>query len=355
MTSLSTMKAVQLRTARRAPELVELPVPRPGPGQVLLSVTGVGLCHSDFLLLDTPAGMLRRMGIPLPLTLGHEVVGTVAALGAGASGVSEGEAVALYGPWGCGRCRRCADGAENLCVRREALGIAPPGLGSPGGLGEYMLVESPRHLVPIDGLDPLQAVPMTDAGLSAYHCVKRSLPKLGPGGTAVVIGVGGLGHLAVQLLRALTPVQVIAVDVSEAKLTLASDLGAHATLVPDETAVGRVRELTDDAGADVILDFVGTQATVEMAGACVATGGDVTVAGVGRGALPVGFDTPAYGVSVAGTYWGTRTDFTEVIELARDGVLTARLETYPLREVPRAYDRLRQGLITGRAVVLPGG
>ncbi|MEU9068535.1 NAD(P)-dependent alcohol dehydrogenase [Streptomyces sp. NPDC048109] len=349
------MKAVQLRTARRAPELVELPVPRPGPGQVLLSVTGVGLCHSDFLLLDTPAGMLRRMGIPLPLTLGHEVVGTVAALGTGASGVSEGEAVALYGPWGCGRCRRCADGAENLCLRREALGIAPPGLGSPGGLAEYMLVDSPRHLVPLGGLDPLQAVPMTDAGLSAYHSVKRSLPKLGTGGTAVVIGVGGLGHLAVQLLRALTPAQVIAVDVSVAKLTLASDLGAHATLVPDESAVGRVRELTDGAGADVILDFVGTQATVEMAGACVATGGDVTVAGVGRGALPVGFDTPAYGVSVAGTYWGTRADLTEVIELARDGVLTARVETCPLGQAPRAYDRLRQGLITGRAVVLPGG
>ncbi|MFI2620622.1 NAD(P)-dependent alcohol dehydrogenase [Streptomyces sp. NPDC018584] len=349
------MRAVQLRTPRRGPDVVEIPVPEPGPGQALLSVTGVGLCHSDFLLLDTPGGMLRRMGITLPLTLGHEAVGTVAALGPGASGVQEGDAVAVYGPWGCGGCVRCVGGAENLCPRREALGIQPPGLGSPGGLAEYMLVDSTRHLMPIGGLDPLQAAPLTDAGLSAHHAVKRSLPKLVPGGTAVVIGVGGLGHLAVQLLRVLTPVRVVALDVSEAKLALAAELGAHAALLADDIAATRVRGLTDGVGADVVLDFVGSRATVETAGACVAIGGDVTIAGIGHGALPVGFETPAYEVSVSGTYWGTRADFVEVIDLARSGVLTARVEAFALAEAPAAYEKLRRGEISGRAVVLPGG
>ncbi|MFE0812948.1 NAD(P)-dependent alcohol dehydrogenase [Streptomyces sp. NPDC058794] len=347
------MRAAQLRTPRRGPELVEVPVPEPGWGQVLLAMTAVGLCHSDFLLLDTPLGMLRRMGIPVPLTLGHEPVGTVAALGAGVHGLREGDAVAVYGPRGCGACRRCAGGAENLCPRSASLGIAPPGLGAPGGLAEYMLVDSARHLVPLGGLDPVQAAPLTDAGLSAYHAVRRSLPKLVAGSTAVVIGIGGLGHLAVQLLRVLTAARVVALDVSEAKRQLAAELGAHTTLMSDEAAAPRIRELTDGAGADVVLDFVGTPQTVGLAGACVGIGGDVTIAGVGRGALPVGFDTPAYGVSVAGTYWGTRTDLVEVLELARSGLLTSRVRTFALDEVPEAYEMLRQGLVTGRAVVLP--
>ncbi|MFF8960612.1 NAD(P)-dependent alcohol dehydrogenase [Streptomyces sp. NPDC014894] len=347
------MRAVRILAARRGPELVEVPTPVPGPGQALLAVTAVGLCHSDFLLMDTPAGMLRRLGVRLPLTLGHEIAGTVAALGPGARGVREGEAVAVYGAWGCGRCRRCTGGAENLCAHREALGIRPPGLGSPGGLAEYLLVDSPRHLAPTGSLDPLQAATMTDAGLTSYHAVKRSLPKLIPGSTAVVVGVGGLGHLAVQLLRALTPARVVALDVSEAKLRLAAELGAHTTLLSDATAPGRIRELTDGVGADAVLDFVGVQPTVDLAGACVAPGGDVTITGIGRGALPVGFDAPAHEVSVMGTHWGTRTDFLEVIELARAGVIATRVESCALEDVPGAYERLRAGGVEGRVVARP--
>ena len=183
------MKALQYREVGSAPEVVDLPDPQPGPGQVLLRVSAAGICHSDQFVMSLPAGAL---GYPLPLTLGHEGAGVVAALGAGVEGVAVGDSVAVYGPWGCGRCIKCAEGKENYCLNAAAEGIRPPGLGSPGAMAEFMIVDDSRHLVPLDGLDPVQNVSLTDAGLTPYHAIKNSLPKLVPGSTAVVIGVGVL-------------------------------------------------------------------------------------------------------------------------------------------------------------------
>ncbi|MDN0196705.1 NAD(P)-dependent alcohol dehydrogenase [Streptomyces sp. S.PNR 29] len=347
------MKAVQYLTVGRAPEVVEIPVPEPGPGQVLLKVTAAGLCHSDLAVMGWPA---EQFPYPLPLTLGHEGVGTVAALGRGAGGVAEGDEVAVYGPWGCGRCRVCAEGRENCCPHAPALGIMPPGLGSPGALAEYMLVDSPRHLVPLNGLDPVQAAPLTDAGLTPYHALSRSLPKLVPGSTAVVIGVGGLGHLTVQLLRALTPARVIALDVNKEKLELAGTVGAHETLLSDSGAATRVRALTGGVGAQAVLDFVGVEATLAVAAASVATGGDVTVVGIGGGTLAVGFGGGLpFEVSACAPYWGSVPELFDVVELARQGLVSCHVETFSLEEAPLAYERLHAGEITGRAVVLPHG
>ncbi|CAL9325306.1 NAD(P)-dependent alcohol dehydrogenase [Streptomyces sp. SudanB52_2052] len=347
------MKAVQYRTVGKAPEVVEIPVPEPGPGQVLIKVTAAGLCHSDLAVMGWPE---ERFPYPLPLTLGHEGVGTVAALGSGATGVAEGEEVAVYGPWGCGRCRVCAEGSENRCPHAAGLGIMPPGLGSPGALAEYLLVDSPRHLVPLNGLGPVQAAPLTDAGLTPYHAIRGSLPKLVPGSTAVVIGVGGLGHLAVQLLRALTPARVIALDVHEEKLELARAVGAHEALLSGEEAPTRVRELTGGVGAEAVLDFVGARATLAVAAAAVAPGGDVSVVGIGGGTLAVGFGGGLpFEVSACAPYWGSRTDLVDVLDLARRGLVSSHVETFSLDEAPLAYERLHAGEITGRAVVLPHG
>ncbi len=140
------------------------------------------------------------------------------ALGDGATGVEVGEQVLVYGPWGCGVCWQCSRGWENYCTRAVELGIAPPGLGAPGAMADFMIVDSPRHLVPIGDLDPVAAVPLTDAGLTPYHAIMRSIAKIRPGGWAVVIGAGGLGHMAVQLLKVLTGVRVLAVDLDERKL-----------------------------------------------------------------------------------------------------------------------------------------
>ncbi|MGW2829763.1 NAD(P)-dependent alcohol dehydrogenase [Streptomyces sp. NPDC001286] len=347
------MKAVQYRRVGHAPEVVEVPVPEPGPGQVLLKVTAAGLCHSDLAVMGWPE---EQFPYPLPMTLGHEGVGTVAAVGSGVTAVAAGDDVAVYGPWGCGHCHNCAQGKENCCPRAAGLGILPPGLGSPGALAEYMLVDSPRHLLPLNGLDPVQAAPLTDAGLTPYHAIGRSLPKLVPGSTAVVIGVGGLGHLAVQLLRVLTPARVVALDVSKEKLELARTVGAHETLLSDGAAAARVRELTGGTGADVVLDFVGAEATLAVAAASVTVAGDVTIVGIGGGTLAVGFGGGLpFEVSASFPYWGSRPELMEVVELARQGLVSSHVETFTLEEAPTAYERLHAGDINGRAVVLPHG
>ncbi len=192
-----------------------MPVPEPGPGQVLVKVGGAGACHSDLHLMEWPEG---TMSFGVPFTLGHENAGWVEALGAGVEGLAEGEAVAVYGPWGCGRCRSCRLSAENYCERQAEIGAFGGGLGLDGGMAEYMLVPHPRLLLPLGDLDPRDAAPLSDAALTPYHAVKRSLDLLVPGSTAVVIGVGGLGHMAVQILRALSPARIVAVDTSADKL-----------------------------------------------------------------------------------------------------------------------------------------
>ena len=346
------MKALQYRTIGAAPEVVTVPDPEPGPGQVLLKVTAAGVCHSDIAVMSWPADSFPY---DLPLTLGHEGVGTVAALGAGVTGVEEGNSIAVYGPWGCGTCAKCAEGKENYCLRAAELGIHPPGLGAPGAMAEYLLVDDARHLVPLDGLDPVAAVPLTDAGLTPYHAIKRTLPKLVPGSTAVVIGTGGLGHVAIQLLRALTSARVIALDVSEDKLRLARQVGAHDTVLSDAHAAQAVRDLTGGIGAEAVFDFVGADPTVRTAGAVAAVEGEVAIVGIGGGALPVGFGHLPFEVSVNAPYWGSRSELTEVLALARSGAVSVHTETFTLDEAPLAYERLHAGKINGRAVILPNG
>ncbi|WP_370416539.1 NAD(P)-dependent alcohol dehydrogenase [Streptomyces fradiae] len=346
------MKALQYRSPGAAPEVVTVPDPEPGPGQVLLKVTAAGVCHSDIAVMSWPA---EQIPFTLPLTLGHEGVGTVAALGAGATGFAIGDPVAVYGPWGCGSCAKCAEGRENYCLRAAELGIRPPGLGAPGAIAEYLLVDSARHLVPLGDLDAVKTVPLTDAGLTPYHAIKRSLPKLLPGSTAVVIGTGGLGHVAVQLLRAMTAARVVALDVSEEKLALARAVGAHETVLSDASAAGAVRELTGGLGAEVVLDFVGAPPTATAAGAMVAVEGDVTIVGLGGGTLPVGFGALPYEATVTAPYWGTRAELIEVLDLARAGAVDVHVETYGMDEAPLAYERLHEGRVDGRAVVLPHG
>jgi alcohol dehydrogenase, propanol-preferring len=211
------MKAFQLVAPHKA-ELRDVDVPEPGPGEVLLQITGSGVCHSDLHLLHTD-------GMPYPMTLGHEGAGRVAALGPGVTGWEIGRHALAYIAWGCGLCRRCAVGADNACERFSRRIVPGPGLGLPGAMADYLLVPA-RFLVPLGDLDPVDSAPLADAGLTPYHAVARALPLLTPSATAVVIGVGGLGHLAVQILRAITGSRIVAVDVDPAKLAAAEGYGA---------------------------------------------------------------------------------------------------------------------------------
>ena len=344
------MKALQYRELGARPEIVTIPDPVPGPGEVLLKVTAAGACHSDEFIMSLPKELYT---FGLPLTLGHEGCGVVAALGEGVERVAVGDAVAVYGPWGCGYCHNCSQGKENYCTNAVALGIAPPGLGAPGAMAEYMIVDSTRHLVPLGDLDPVKNVSLTDAGLTPYHAIKSALHALGAGSTAVVIGTGGLGHVGIQIIRALTGATVIALDVNEEKLKLARAVGAHHAILSDKDAVGAIRDLTGGLGANAIFDFVGAQPTVEIAGAAAAMEAEVLIVGIGGGALGVGIQTTAWDVGVRAPYWGSRSELIEVLDLARAGLIGVEIETFSLDEAPRAYELLHKGEIRGRAVVVP--
>ncbi|NLU83541.1 NAD(P)-dependent alcohol dehydrogenase [Rhodococcus sp. HNM0569] len=349
------MKALQYRKVGEPPEIVEIDKPKPGPGQVLLQVTAAGACHSDDFVLKAPEG---QFPYPLPMTLGHEGAGRVVELGEGTEGVAGievGANVVVYGPWGCGTCWFCAQGLENYCSRAADLGIYPPGLGSPGAMAEYMIVDSPRHLVPIGDLDPVATVPLTDAGLTPYHAIKLSLPKIVAGTDVVVIGSGGLGHVAIQLLRHLTPARVIALDVTEEKLEFAKSVGAHEAVLSDANAVEAVRKITGPAGARAVFDFVGYQPTIDTALGVVGTQGDVTIVGIGDGVAHarIGFFGQPYEVAARTPYWGSRPELIELIALAHEGVLDVATETFSLDDAPEAYRRLSANELRGRAVIVP--
>lgn len=345
------MKALRLLQWHHDAELVDVAEPEPGPGDVVVRIGGAGACHSDLhLMSDFSDGMLPWGP---PFTLGHENAGWVAAVGPGVRGVEVGEAVAVYGPWGCGRCSRCLTGAENYCERQQQIGAAGGGLGRDGGMAHHMLVPSARLLVPIGDLDPAGAAPLTDAGLTPYHAVKRSLPLLVPGSTALVVGAGGLGHMAVQILQAMTAARVVVVDARAAARRRALELGAEAAVAPGDDAAEQIREATQGRGVDVALDFVGNDQTLALAASVTRMLGHLTIVGLGGGSLPVSFFSPPYEVSVASTYWGTLPELGEVIALAAAGHIKADVVEYPLHEAPLVYERLRAGEIDGRAVVVP--
>ncbi len=345
------MDAVQLTAWKQEPEVRDVPQPDPGPGEVLVKVGGAGLCHSDLHLIhDFEAGMVP---FEPPFTLGHENAGWVEALGAGVSGLEEGQPVAVYGPSGCGRCHRCLQGMQNYCERQAELTSMAPGLGTDGGMAPFMLVQDPRRLLALGDLDPVQAAPLTDAGLTPYHAIKRSLHLLGPGTTAVAIGIGGLGIMGVQILSALTSAQVIAVDTRASALEAAASLGAHHALQPDESTAEAVMSLTGGKGADVVLDFVGVESTMQLAVGCGRSLGHITIVGIGGGSYPFGFFTVPYEASVATTYWGSMSELMEVLDLAERGLIRADVERVDLADTPAAYERLARGEVDGRAVMVP--
>src|SRR5436190_1705917 len=276
------MQAYQLVAWQQAPELREVDVPEPGPGEVLIKVGGAGACHSDLHVMEWPAGALPY---ELPFTLGHENAGWIEAVGPGVTGWEIGSGVAVYGPWGCGRCRACRTTLETLCEHGREIGAAGGGLGRDGGMAPYMLVPDTRLLVPLGDLDPRDAAPLSDAALTPYHAIKLALDRLVPGASAVVIGVGGLGHMAVQILRALSPVRVIATDIDAAKLALAVETGAHHAVGAGEDAAAEIRELTGGRGAALVLDCVGSDTTFALDTQVVAKGGAVMAIGVAGGKL----------------------------------------------------------------------
>lgn len=342
------MQAFQI-TGPQQTELREVEQPEAGPGEVLVKVGAAGACHSDLHVMHQPA---EEFAFPTPMTLGHENAGWVEASGVGVEGFEPGEPVAIYGIMGCGYCRACRRGADNACRNVPPGGI---GLGRDGGMAPYVAVPV-EQLIRIGDLDVTQAAPLTDAGLTPYHAISLSRDLLVAGAPVVVIGIGGLGQMAVQILAATTAAEVIAVDLEEDRLQAATDMGANHTVRSDENAADEIREIVGHSGAEVVLDFVGADPTIEIGRQVVATGGQLTIVGLGGGSLEVSTGvatTVPLETRVVVPFWGSRYELVEVIELARSGAIRANVETFPLGEAPTAYERLEAGEIQGRAVVIP--
>jgi len=355
------MVAYRIVAWGRPPELVEVPVPEPGPGEVLVEVAGNGLCHSDLTMAQMPADLGEALGWHLPFTLGHEVGGRIAGLGAGVSGYGEGEAVALVSPTSCGACAACRRGHDSACPH----GLAGRGYGRDGGLARYVVAPAPRAVVKIGALDPLVAGPLTDAGATSHHAVDRVVPRLPEGSTAVVVGAGGLGAFAIQLLRALTPARVVAVDTNPARRDLALELGAH-EVVDDIGALGAAgsagpsradgasRGAGTRGGAEVVLDFVGVDATIAAGCAAVRPYGAYGLVGSAGGTLRrPWFGTLPRDAEVFTFQGSSIADVQAVVALAEAGLVRSDVDVFPLSRVDEAYAALDAGTVRGRAVVTP--
>ena len=341
-------------------ELVDKPIPEPTGTEVLIKVQAAGVCHTDLHLweghYDLGGGKkltLAERGIKPPLTLSHEIVGEV--VGAGPAAAALGEAarlghVALVHPWiGCGECAACKRGEENICIKPQALGVARP-----GGFAEYVVVPHPRYLVDIEGLDPAQAAPLACAGVTTYSALKKFGDRL-HSDPVVIIGAGGLGLMAIEVLKALGGKGAIVVDLDPLKREAA--LAAGALLAVDARASDAVQQIqtATGGGARAVLDLVGATPTVSLAMACSARGGHTVICGLMGGdltlALPV---IPMRPLTLQGSYVGTLEELRELVDLARrSGMAAIPVTRRPLSEANAAMEDLHHGRVVGRTVLIP--
>jgi alcohol dehydrogenase, propanol-preferring len=345
------MRAVVFETWQTFPSLIEVDRPVPGPGEVLLKVAGAGACHSDVAVYrefaeDAPGA------IPPRFTLGHENSGWIEELGPGVEGLTVGDAYLVYGPIGCGHCGMCICGRGNYCENARSMPYLGLGLGRDGGMADYLVVPA-RNLVPLGDADPIAAAPLSDAALTPYHAIKTALPQLAGGGrTALVIGLGGLGQMAVQILTALTGATVIATDVKPDAMRRAEDNGA-VSVPGGDGQVEAIRGVTGGRGVDAAFDFVGVTSTMKVGQASMAQGGRLTVVGLGGGVVDWSFFGTPYGSTITNTYWGTAEDLHEVVAMYRAGQIRPEIERFPMNQALEAYRRLEAGELSGRAVVVP--
>lgn len=342
------MRAIQV-VGRGLIDLRQVPDPEPGPGEVVVRVGGAGLCHTDLTLVDNvdPARV--------PFTIGHETAGWVHDLGPGVDDEWLGRPVVVAAAWGCGRCQPCRENNDSMCHQIRRSGAFGGGLYRDGGLCEYMLVPGERFLVPLDKLHPRDAAPLADAAATPYHSIRQALPTLRPGRSAVVIGVGGLGHMALQLLQAMTAARTIGVDISEARLRLATQLGATAVVRGGgEDTKREVRKAVGRGGADLVLDFVGSDETLSLSASIVGPGGRIVVIGASGGCLPFTFAALPYEATIGNSVVGNASELAEVVRLAEVGALTLDLTHIPLEHVPQTLSMLGSGRLgAARAVAVP--
>ncbi len=341
------MKAVRLHNYLQKCVIEEVADPViGGPFDVIVRIGGAGLCRTDLHIIE--GQWKEKSNVALPYTLGHENAGWVHAVGSAVSHVAVGDTVIVHPLVTCGFCFPCRGGHDMHCENS-----AFPGISTDGGFAQF-LKTSARSVVKLDpSLAPKDIAALADAGLTAYHAVKKSSALLYPGTAAVVIGAGGLGHIGIQVLRALTPATIIVVDRSERALELAKQLGADHAVLANGKQIDTVKQITGGFGAEVVLDFVGEGGAIADGIAFLRRAGSYSIIGYG-GALNVPLiDIISTETNFVGNLVGTYTDLVELMTLTAAGKVTLHTKTYPLEAFNDSVDDLDHGRLQGRGILVP--
>ena len=344
------MKAARLHAYHEALKLEEVGEPKiVGPLDVIVRIGAAGLCRTDLHIQE--GQWAEKSQVVLPYTPGHENAGWVHEVGSAVTNVEVGDTVIVHPFITCGLCSACRRGDDMHCVNGSF-----PGINRDGGFADF-LQTSARSVVKLaHGLEPKDIAALADAGLTAIHAVKKAIPVLEPGTTAVVIGAGGLGHIGIQCLKAMTSATVIVVDPSEKALALAGEMGADQTVKVDGSKhVDTVKEMTDGFGAEAIIDFVGEKGAIEDGIAMVRDGGFYYVIGYGENIDIPTIDVISREISFIGNLVGTYTDLEELMTLTAQGQVTLHTSTYPLDAINDAMADLDGGRLQGRGILIPAG
>lgn len=336
----ATMKAARVHEIGRELVVEDIPIPAPSRGQVLVKVAACGVCHSDLHLLDGDWGTELK----LPYIPGHEVAGTVAAVGADVAHLREGERVGV--PWlhsSCGVCEYCLTGWETLCPTQANSGYTVD-----GGFAEYMLADANYIAKLPDQVGFVEAAPILCAGVATYKGIKES--EVRPGQWVAVSGIGGLGHIAVQYARAMG-LHVAAVDIDDGRLALARELGAEiAVNATKEDAARAVRKATG-GGAHAVLVTASAAAAFQQAINMLRRGGVCVPIGLPTGNLEVPIlNLVIKRLTIRGSIVGSRSDLHEALQFAAEGKVHSKIERQPIENVNAVLDRMRRGQIDGRIV-----
>ncbi|HKF38408.1 MAG TPA: NAD(P)-dependent alcohol dehydrogenase [Ktedonobacteraceae bacterium] len=341
------MKAVRLAKYHVNPKVEEAPEPKiSGPFDVIVRIGGAGLCRTDLHIIE--GQWAEKSGVTLPYTLGHENAGWVHEIGSAVSNVAVGDTVIVHPLITCGLCRACRAGNDMHCINS-----AFPGISVDGGMANF-LKTSARAVIKLDpSLAPKDIAALADAGLTAYHVVKKTVPLLYPGTKVVVIGAGGLGHIGIQCLKALTPAEIIVVDRSPAALDLTRSWGADHTVLADGSHVAKVKEITDGHGAEAVIDFVGEAGAEHDAVKMLRRAGSHFIIGYG-GSLDVPtIDIISTEINFIGNLVGTCNDLVELMTLTAQGKVTLHTAIYPLEAANDAIQDLDTGKLRGRGILVP--
>ena len=341
------MKAVRLHEYDERPVVEEVAEPEiTDPLDVIVRIGGAGLCRTDLHIIE--GQWKEKSGVELPYTLGHENAGWVHEVGSAVTNVAKGDAVIVHPLITCGLCHACRAGDDMHCAANLF-----PGISTNGGFAD-LLKTNARAVVKLpDGVEPKDVAAHADAGLTAYHAVKKAEQLLYPGTTAVVIGAGGLGHIGIQSLKVLTAARVIVVDRSEGSLELARECGADDVVLADGEEVEAIRERTNGLGAEAVIDFVGEGGALEDSIAMLREGGTHYVIGYG-GVLSIpAIDIISAEINFVGNLVGTYNDLAELMTLQAEGKVSLHTSGYPLDAVNDAMDDLDGGRLHGRGILIP--